>query len=58
MNKRSEKEFGEHAAEKRGWHWALILAFVVVLFYVSEVGEYVKKGVDGIASGKPDILIQ
>jgi len=31
----------------------------VVLFYVSEeVGEYVKKGVDGIASDKPDILIQ
>jgi hypothetical protein len=23
MNKRLEKEFGEHAAEKRGWHWAL-----------------------------------
>ena len=24
MNKRIEKEFGEHIAEKRGWHWALI----------------------------------
>jgi len=23
MNKRLEKEFGEKAAEKRGWHWAL-----------------------------------
>ena len=23
MNRRLEKEFGEHAAEKRGWHWAL-----------------------------------
>jgi hypothetical protein len=23
MNRRVEKEFGEHVAEKRGWHWAL-----------------------------------
>ncbi len=23
MNKRIEKEFGEHVAEQRGWHWAL-----------------------------------
>ena len=23
MNKQMEKEFGEHIAEKRGWHWAL-----------------------------------
>ena len=23
MNKRLQVEFGEHAAEKRGWHWAL-----------------------------------
>jgi hypothetical protein len=23
MNKRLEKEFGEHIAEKRGWHWSL-----------------------------------
>lgn len=23
MNKRLEKEFGEHIAEKRGWHWAM-----------------------------------
>jgi len=23
MNKRVEKEIGEHVAEKRGWHWAL-----------------------------------
>jgi hypothetical protein len=23
MNKRLEKEFGEHAAKKRGWHWAM-----------------------------------
>jgi hypothetical protein len=28
MNKRIEKEFGEHVAEKRGWHWALT-SFVV-----------------------------
>jgi hypothetical protein len=23
MNKRLEKEFGEHVVEKRGWHWAI-----------------------------------
>jgi len=23
INKRLEKEFAEHIAEKRGWHWAL-----------------------------------
>ena len=23
MNKRLQREFGEDAAEKRGWHWAL-----------------------------------
>ena len=23
MNKRLDKEFGEHVAEQRGWHWAL-----------------------------------
>jgi hypothetical protein len=23
MNKRLEKEFGEHIVEKRGWYWAL-----------------------------------
>ena len=23
MNKRVEKEFGEHLTEQRGWHWAL-----------------------------------
>ena len=23
MNKRLEEEFGEHVAEKRGWHWAM-----------------------------------
>jgi hypothetical protein len=28
MNKRLKKEFGEDAAEKRGWHWALT-SFVV-----------------------------
>ncbi len=28
MNKRLEKKFGEKAAEKRGWHWALT-SFVV-----------------------------
>lgn len=28
INKRLEKEFGEKAAEKRGWHWALT-SFIV-----------------------------
>lgn len=28
MNNRVEKEFGEHIAEQRGWHWALT-SFVV-----------------------------
>ena len=23
MNKRLEKEFGEHISEKRDWHWSL-----------------------------------
>jgi len=23
MNKHVEKEFGEHVAEQRGWHWAM-----------------------------------
>jgi hypothetical protein len=23
MNRSLKKEFGEHIAEKRGWHWAL-----------------------------------
>lgn len=23
LNKRLEREFGEHLVEKRGWHWAL-----------------------------------
>jgi hypothetical protein len=23
MNKRLEKEFGEHIVEQRGWHWVL-----------------------------------
>src|SRR3990170_4592576 len=31
MNKRMEKEFGEHVAEKRGWHWALTSFGVDVL---------------------------
>jgi hypothetical protein len=31
MNKRLEKEFGEHIAEKRGWHWALT-SFIVEIW--------------------------
>jgi len=39
MNKRLEKEFGEHIAEKRGWHWALT-AFVVETWGDSEKTDY------------------
>ena len=35
MNKRMEKEFGEHVAEKRGWHWALT-GFVVEIWGETE----------------------
>jgi len=35
MNKRLEKEFGEKAAEKRGWHWALT-SFVVEVWGEAE----------------------
>jgi hypothetical protein len=34
MNKRLKREFGEHVAEKRGWHWVLLrqlLAFAQVV---------------------------
>ena len=30
MNKRLEKKFGEHVAEKRGWHWALTIFAIEV----------------------------
>ena len=36
MNKRLEKEFGEHIAEKRGWHWALT-SFALEAFRTSNV---------------------
>ena len=36
MNKRLEKEFGEMAAEKRGWHWALT-TFVIEAWGETEV---------------------
>jgi hypothetical protein len=35
MNKRLDKEFGEHAAERRGWHWALT-GFAVELWGAAE----------------------
>jgi len=35
MNKCLEKEFGEHIAEKRGWHWALT-AFAVEIWGETE----------------------
>lgn len=35
MNKRLEKEFGEKAAEKRGWHWALT-SFIVEVWGQTE----------------------
>ena len=35
MNKRLKKEFGEHVAEKRGWHWALT-GFVVEIWGETE----------------------
>ena len=35
MNKRLEKEFGEHVAEKRGWHWALT-SFAVEIWSETE----------------------
>ena len=38
MNKRLEKEFGKHIAEKRGWHWAL------TGFAMEILGETEKKG--------------
>ena len=40
MNRRLEEEFGEHVAEKRGWHWALT-SFVVDIW--SETEEEIKK---------------
>jgi hypothetical protein len=38
MNKKLEKELGEHAAEKRGWHWALTI-FAVDIWRETEVSE-------------------
>ncbi len=35
MNKRLEKEFGEHVVEKRGWHWALT-SFAVEIWSETE----------------------
>jgi hypothetical protein len=35
INKRLEKEFEEHFAEKQGWHWALT-SFAVELWKDSE----------------------
>ena len=35
INKRLEKEFGEHIGEKRGWHWALT-SFTVEVWGASE----------------------
>lgn len=40
MNKRLEREFSEHVAEKRGWHWALT-SFVLETW--SETEEEIKK---------------
>jgi hypothetical protein len=39
MNRRLEKEFGKHVAEKRGWHWTLT-AFVFDVW--GETGEEIK----------------
>lgn len=36
MNKRLEQEFGEHAAEKRGWHWTLTSFALEILGEVQE----------------------
>jgi hypothetical protein len=41
MNKRLEKEFGEHLAEKRGWHWAITL-------FVLKLGAKLKNGLNYI----------
>ena len=35
MNRRLKKEFGEHIAEKRGWHWALT-SFAVESWHQTE----------------------
>jgi len=45
MNKRLEKEFGEHAAEKRGWHWALT-SFAMDNWGETRVGEQPAKHID------------
>jgi hypothetical protein len=42
MNKRLEKEFGEHAAEQRGWHWAL------TSFAMEVWGETIKQAGDRV----------
>ena len=40
MNKRLKKEFGEHIAEKRGWHWAMTS-------FVFEAWHEIERGSDG-----------
>jgi hypothetical protein len=42
MNKRLEKEFGEHVAEQRGWHWALT-SFAVEIWGKNENDELKKE---------------
>jgi len=37
VNRRLEKEFGEHIAEKRGWHWALT-SFAIEIWGETEKG--------------------
>ena len=37
MNKRLKKEFGEHVAEKRGWHWGLT-NFALEVWGETEIG--------------------
>lgn len=36
MDKRLEKEFGKHIAEKRGWHWALFTRLHLNLEKIAE----------------------
>jgi hypothetical protein len=48
MNKRLEKEFGEHVAEKRGWRWAL------TSFVIEAWGEtYNDKKINGLDNNSP-----
>jgi hypothetical protein len=48
MNRRLQKEFGEHAAEKRGWHWAL------TGFVVESWGETESKNATNMKMAFPD----